>query len=108
MPTGRFSFSTIVYNEKIILLGGLNTVHQVAGEDLPRTLKNCNYYCTLTDSWNELPSLPEGRMNASLVIISNCLYCIGGIGLTSNIFKLDLSSQENRWNIMKGNLPVIS
>ena len=76
----------------IITVGGLNSIDRVAGQDLPLTLTDCDYYCTLTDTWQQLPNLPEGRMNVSLVIISNCLYCIGGIGSTSNILSLDLKS----------------
>ena len=51
---------------------------------LPDRIQLCHRYNTITNTWRkDFGELPDGRLNPSLIIIDQFLFCIAGLGDTN-------------------------
>ena len=72
----------------------------------------CDRFYPYKNAWDTktedlMPNLPEGRTNASVIAIQNHVYVVGGIGLTSDIFSLDMENKNAEWRRLPGELPIL-
>ncbi len=98
MPTGRFAFGACAYGRFIFVVGGMKEIVQVdRGQTTPDSLTSCDSYNMFKDEWNSMPDLPEGRIGPSLLVVNHTLYCVGGIGRTTNILSFSLRGLDVTW-----------
>jgi len=91
MLKARFSFGVCSYRGSIYVVGGLDRVAEPdLGQQIPEPLRQCEVYQPWQDRWDRLPSLVEGRINPSLTVVEDQLYCIGGFGNSTMIQYLNL------------------
>ena len=92
MPSARSELTTLVYEEKIYVLGGI-------GKD--KALSSFEVYDTIEDKWTILASLPIPNHHGSLGIVNGKIYLIGGfVDLTWRhangiIYQYDI--EKNSW-----------
>jgi len=92
MNIGRYSHSTIKYNDFLIVVSGQNT-------------KSCELYSIKNNKWKLLPEIPTLCLNSSLSVVNNYLYCISGSSSVNSfdvIYKISLNNIEKYFNEEKG------
>lgn len=71
----RFAFSTVVVRDEIYLIGGVPGLH------IPRQyLATVDVYHPRTETWRDIPSLPEPMRPFSGAAVNGKIYVFGGIG----------------------------
>ena len=107
MRIGRFAFGICTYGRFIFVVGGIKEVVQVdQGQATPDSLTDCDDYNVLEDKWDLMPSLPQGRIGPSLIVVNQTLYCIGGVGKLSNILSFSLKGDSTVWQEIRGEMPL--
>ncbi|MBK8901461.1 MAG: hypothetical protein IPM53_09785 [Anaerolineaceae bacterium] len=83
--------ATAVYDGKLYTFGGLGP------EELLDTL--VLVYDPTTDSWNELPPMPETRQSATAVTLGDEIYIVGGAG-TNAAALLRYRPDNGEWTVL--------
>ena len=76
MPTARSNFSTCVVDGKIFAIGGQLQVERDEYGDLATT--RVEVYDPETDTWERKADMPTARSNASVSVVGDKIYAIGG------------------------------
>ena len=99
MPAGteRGSAAVGVRGTTIYLAGGMRTLTPGPG-GLHDTVATVTAYDTATDSWSQLPDLPEARDHVGGAVVGDTLHVLGGRdrgqdNVRDDVFALDLTSR---------------
>lgn len=95
----------VAYKNKIILVGGFTAKNQ---EGTPQDLHSqarVRAFDTTTNSWSDLPELPEARSSHDAALIGDTLYVVGGWKMAGKektvwhetAWAMDLSAAEPKW-----------
>jgi hypothetical protein len=97
MLNNRFFAGFSYYDGKIWAIGGRGY-----GEDAVAVMNECEAFNFETNSWNLIPSLNNGRCQASSFVLNKRLYIAGGLmrdGKATNTIEV-FNSHKNRWELM--------
>ncbi len=75
MPELRLSFSTVVLDDVIHLIGGFTWQNRV-----PQYLSTVDTYNPETEEWNNIPPMPTPFMPFGAAVVDGNIYVFGGIG----------------------------
>ena len=97
LPNRKANHSTIYFDNKLYLVGGINSDNKVS--------KDCLYFSLKEKKWQSLPSLNKARANTSLCIYNNkVLYAFRGRDdndVLDTIEYIKLNSSRISWKIIK-------
>ena len=97
LPNRKAYHSTIYFDNKLYLIGGINSDNKVS--------KDCLYFSLKEKKWQSLPSLNKARANSSLCIYNNkVLYAFRGRDdndMLDTIEYIKLNSNRISWKIIK-------
>ena len=97
LPNRKAYHSTIYFDNKLYLVGGINTEKKVS--------KDCLYFSLKEKKWQSLPSLNKERANCSLCLYNNkVLYAFRGRDdndVLDTIEYIKLNSNRISWKIIK-------
>ena len=97
IPNRKAYHSTIYFDNKLYLIGGINSEKKVS--------KDCLYFSLKEKKWQSLPSLNKERANCSLCIYNNkILYAFRGRDdndVLDTIEYIKLNSNRISWKIIK-------
>ncbi|KAG9230841.1 putative kelch domain-containing protein 8B [Amylocarpus encephaloides] len=110
MPNGteRGSAAVGVYGDTIYLAGGLTRLG-ISGQT---TVTTVNAYCTRTNTWSTLESLPEKRDHAGSAVVGRIFYVVGGringepSGMRDTVLAFDVSVEKGSWSTRAGKMPT--
>lgn len=73
MPEGteRGAGACVTFGDKLYVFGGIHSGHDTA-------LADVSVYDPATDTWRELPALPEVRNHMSAIVLGGAIHVIGG------------------------------
>ena len=75
MPSLRLSFSTVVLNDAIYLIGGFIWQGRV-----PQYMATVDTYNPETEEWNKIPPMPTPILPFGAAVVNGNIYVFGGVG----------------------------
>ena len=81
MPDLRLSFSTVVLNDAIYLIGGFIWQGRV-----PQYLATVDTYTPETEEWNSIPPMPTPILPFGAAVVNGNIYVFGGVGENNEHF----------------------
>ena len=101
MSTNRGLFACATIEDKIYVMGGMNTIEDIIG------LSTVEVYNTANDSWTRLADMPTKRWGHSAVTYNGKIYVFGG-NTSLNLYRsIDIyDPQTNTWSTNSSYMPT--
>jgi N-acetylneuraminic acid mutarotase len=77
MPTARYDFATVVYDDSIYCIGGLQSVFR-NGHSLEVSTGAVEVFNFSTNKWETKTSMPTPRDSFVTIVYGDDVYCVGG------------------------------
>lgn len=98
----------VAHKGKLILIGGFTAMNAEGDEHDLHSQAAVNAYDPKTNSWSELPALPEARSSHDAAIIGDTIYVVGGWAMNGDdettwhktAWSMDLSANNPKWTAL--------
>ena len=101
---GLQGLAIVGYDRKIFRIGGLEARNKEGEDDDLHSVADFKQFDPTTQTWTDLPPLPQGRSSIDACVVGNYVYVVGGWTMgdedavwATDMLKFDLSNLNGKW-----------
>ncbi len=95
----------VAYRDELIVVGGFQARNKAGEPKDLHSMADVRAYNTQSNTWSELPALPEPRSSHDAAIVGSTIYVVGGWNMAGDAettwhktsWKMDLSKSDRKW-----------